>query len=342
MFEYFYNEILRRTIIAFGTLFNNISITHTDSSDNTVSVTKVPLAYGPTQKFLARLTQSPDLNQSTAITLPRMSFEFTGMTYDPSRKVSTTQQFVVQDPTTDTPTEKKAYMPVPYNMQFELAIMTKLNDDALQIVEQILPYFQPSYNVTVELVNSIKEKRDIPIVLENITMQDDYEGDFTSRRVLYYTLRFTAKTYLFGPVSTATDDIVRKASVRYLSGDSRSTTRDVTYSVEPRAIKDYDGNILTQLSEDLITVDGKPVPRVFTVDDASGIIVSGVNNVYIDIDGEEMLVKSKSGNKVTVERGQDGSKIVDHVKGAAVKGIDSVDNAMVVEGDDFGFSGTMF
>ena len=340
MFEYFYNEILRRTIIAFGTLFNNISITHTDSSDNTVSVTKVPLAYGPTQKFLARLTQSPDLNQSTAITLPRMSFEFTGMTYDPSRKVSTTQQFVVQDPDTTTPSEKIAYMPVPYNMQFELAIMTKLNDDALQIVEQILPYFQPSYNVTVELVSTIKEKRDIPIVLENITMQDDYEGDFTSRRVLYYTLRFTAKTYLFGPISKATDDIVKKASVRYLSGDSKSTTRDVTYSVEPRAVKDYTDDIITQLSEDLITEDGKPVPRVLNVDDASNITVSSTSNVYIDVDGEEMLVKSKTGNKVTVERGRDGSKIVDHLKGATIKRIDSTDNALVVELDDFGFSGT--
>ena len=140
MFDYFYNEILRRTIISFGTLFNNINIKHTNSSDNTVSVTKVPLAYGPTQKFLARLEQSPDLNKSTSITLPRMSFEFTGMTYDPSRKVSTTQQFVVQDPNSSSPSEKKAYMPVPYNMQFELAIMAKLNDDALQIVEQILPY----------------------------------------------------------------------------------------------------------------------------------------------------------------------------------------------------------
>ncbi len=140
MFEYFYNEILRRTIISFGTLFNNISITHTDASDNTLSVTKVPLAYGPTQKFLARLQQSPDLNQSTAITLPRMSFEFTGMTYDPSRKVTTTQQFVVQDPSSDTPSEKKAYMPVPYNMQFELAIMTKLNEDFLNLNDWIWFY----------------------------------------------------------------------------------------------------------------------------------------------------------------------------------------------------------
>ena len=108
-------------------------------------------------------------------------------------------------------------MPVPYNMQFELAIMSKLNDDALQIVEQILPYFQPAYNVTVELVEALQEKRDIPVVLENITMQDDYEGDFTSRRVLLYTLRFTAKTYLFGPASAATKDIIKKATQSVIS-----------------------------------------------------------------------------------------------------------------------------
>ena len=197
MFEYFYNEILRRTIIGFGTLFNGITI----KNDN--NEIRVPLAYGPIQKFLARLEQSPDLSKGTAITLPRMSFEFTGLTYDPTRKVTTTQQFTVKDPTTNEES-KKAYMPVPYNMQFELALMCKLNDDALQVTEQILPYFQPSYNLTVELVDSIKEKRDIPIVLENITMLDDYEGDFTQRRVLLYTMRFTAKTYLFGPVQSAT------------------------------------------------------------------------------------------------------------------------------------------
>ena len=228
MFEYFYNEILRRTIVAFGTLFNGITVKQTDST------IRVPLAYGPTQKFLARLEQAPDLNKSTAITLPRMSFEFTGLTYDPTRKVTTTQVYTVKDPDNGSES-KKTYMPVPYNMQFELAIMCKLNDDALQITEQILPYFQPAYNVSVNLVGSINEKRDIPIVLENITMQDDYEGDFTSRRVLLYTLRFTAKTYMFGPVTSATKDIIKKVKTTYISGDSKSTMRDISYTVTPRA-----------------------------------------------------------------------------------------------------------
>ena len=331
MFEYFYNEILRRTVISFGTLFNNISIKHTNSSDQVVSVIKVPLAYGPTQKFLARLNQSPDLNKPTSLTLPRMSFEFTGLTYDPSRKVTTTQTFTVKDPN-DGDETKKAYMPVPYNMQFELSIMTKLNDDALQIVEQILPYFQPSYNLTVELVESIKEKRDIPIVLENITMQDDYEGDFSTRRVLLYTLRFTAKTYLFGPVSSATKDIIKTAKVSYITGtDLTNTTREVVFTATPRAIKNYTGTIVTNLSKDITTTD-----VLIAVDDASSISTK----TYLDIEGEEVYVKLKSGNVLTVERGKDETTITSHLRGAAVKSITAADNALIEEGDDFGFNGT--
>ena len=329
MFEYFYNEILRRTIIAFGTLFNGITVKQTDST------IRVPLAYGPTQKFLARLEQSPDLNKSTAITLPRMSFEFTGLTYDPSRKVTTTQTFTVKDPN-DGKESKKAYMPVPYNMQFELSVMCKLNDDALQIVEQILPYFQPAYNVSVELVESIKEKRDIPIILENITMQDDYEGDFTSRRVLLYTLRFTAKTYMFGPVTSATKDIIKKVKTTYISGDSKSTMRDISYTVTPRATKNYTGAVLTNLEENIglgdvviPLVDGSKIPAL-----------SSSTKLYINIGDEELYVKKIEGNSITVERGQDRTVAASHLKGAEVKSITAADNVLIEEGDDFGFDGS--
>ena len=329
MFEYFYNEIFRRTIISFGTLFNNISIKQDGGS------VKVPLAYGPTQKFLARIEQSPDLNKPFAITLPRMSFEFTGLTYDSSRKVTTTQQFTVKDPDSDT-ASKKAYMPVPYNMQFELAIMCKLNDDALQITEQILPYFQPAYNVSVELVEAIKEKRDIPIVLENITMQDDYEGDFTSRRVLLYTLRFTAKTYMFGPVTSATKDIIKKVKTTYISGDSKSTMRDISYTVTPRATKNYTGAVLTNVTEDIGLAD-----VIIPVVDGSKIpAISSSTKLYINIGNEELFVKAVDGNNLTVERGQDNTVAASHLKGAEVKSITAVDNTLIEEGDDFGFDGS--
>ena len=327
MFEYFYNEILRKTIIGFGTLFNGLSVKQDGS------VVKVPLAYGPTQKFLARLEQAPNLSQATAISLPRMSFEFTGLTYDSSRKVTTTQTIAVKNPDDGTDI-KKVFMPVPYNMQFELAIMCKLNDDALQLVEQILPYFQPQYNLTINLVSLINEKKDVPVVLENITMQDDYEGDFTSRRVLLYTLRFTAKTYLFGPVTSASKDIIKTASVRYLAGGSQSTQRDVSYSVQPRALKDYTDDVVTTVNED---IDASQ--KTINVADGTTITV----NKFIDVDGEEMKVTKITSNKLTVERGQDNTIAKAHVKGTGVKGIDyspREDSNLIELGDDFGFDGS--
>ena len=333
MFEYFYHQILRNTVVAFGSLFNEISIKHTNNSGNVTSVIKVPLAYGPTQKFLARLEQSPDLNKPVQITLPRMSFEFTGLTYDSTRKATTTQTFTVKS-VDDGSETKKSYLPVPYNMQFELSIMCKLNDDALQIIEQILPYFQPAYTMTVELVDTINEKRDIPVVLENITMQDDYEGNFTTRRVLIYTLRFTAKTYLFGPVSSASKDIIKKTSVGYIAGDTTSTpTREIVYSAEPRAIRNYTGTILTNLAKDINTED-----ILIEVNNASSILP----NTYLDIEGEEVYVRLVSNNILTVDRGRDGTTITSHLSGAEVKSISSTDNDLIEDGDDFGFSGSSF
>ena len=327
MFEYFYNEILRKTIISFGTLFNGLTIKQDGST------VKVPLAYGPTQKFLARLEQAPNLSQATQISLPRMSFEFTGMTYDSSRKVTTTQTIAVKNPDDGTDI-KKVFMPVPYNMQFELAIMCKLNDDALQLVEQILPFFQPQYNLTINLVSLINEKKDVPVVLENITMDDQYEGDFTSRRVLLYTLRFTAKTYLFGPVTSASKDIIKTASVRYLAGGSQSTQRDVTFSVKPRALKDYTDDVVTTISED---IDASQ--KTINVADGTAITV----NKFIDVDGEEMKVTKITGNKLNVKRGQDSTVAKTHVRGTGVKGIDYTgreDSNIIELGDDFGFDGS--
>jgi len=333
MFEYFYNEIMRKTIIAFGSLFNGITINHTNSDDSVVSTTKVPLAYGPTQKFLARLEQVPDLNKPVQITLPRMSFELNGINYDPSRKTTTTQTFL-KGLKSDKKSLTKTYLPVPYNLEFELSIFTKLNDDMLQIVEQILPYFQPAYTVSVDLVETIGEKRDIPVVLNSITTSDDYESDFSTRRALIYTMRFTAKTYIFGPTDTTiSKDVIKKVSVGYVSGTkTASPTREVTYSVVPRAVKSYDGTAITNLAENITDSIA-----IVNVNDASSISAE----TYIYIDQEEMYVESKSGNSLTVRRGQDNTTAVEHVLGAAVEVINSADDDAIEFGDDFGFSGTL-
>ena len=227
---YYYHEIIRKTIISFGTLFNDINIRHDNKDGSTFSELKVPLAYGPSQKFLARLEQQADLNKPVQITLPRMSFEMTSVNYDSTRKTGVTQTFKASDGTN----MKKVYMPVPYNVGFELNVLTKMNDDALQIVEQILPYFQPSFNLTVDLVKSIGEKRDIPIVLDSINFQDDYEGDFSTRRALIYTLNFTAKTYLFGPIAESSEGLIKKVQVDYYPDTNTKTAKRVQrYTVTP-------------------------------------------------------------------------------------------------------------
>jgi len=230
---YYYHEIVRKTIISFGTLFNEIFIRHKDSGGDTFSEMKVPLAYGPSQKFLARLEQQADLNKPVAITLPRMSFEMTSIQYDSARKLGVTQTFKASDGAN----LKKVFMPVPYNIGFELNILAKLNDDALQIVEQILPYFQPSFNLTLDLVSSIGEKRDVPIVLDSMNFQDDYEGDFSTRRALIYTLGFTAKTYLFGPVPSSSEGIIKKVQVDVATDtNTRTAKREMRYTVEPNPV----------------------------------------------------------------------------------------------------------
>lgn len=330
MFEYFYHEILRRTIVSFGTLFNNINIKHTNDSDNTVSVMKVPLAYSPTQKFLARLEQVPDLNKPVQMSLPRMSFEFLGLTYDTSRKVTTTQTFL-SGLSTDKTQPRKTYMPVPYNMSFELSIYTKLNDDMLQIVEQILPYFQPAYTLTVDLIDTIGEKRDVPIVFEGIEMRDEYEGDFSQRRALVYTLRFVAKTYLFGPVSDVSKDIIKKASIGFSAGDSRGSTRDLTYRVDPVATKSYTNNVVTTLVGDITN-------SVTTIEVANASSISVLDVLVID--EENFRVVSKSGNKLSVERAYDKTTASQHVGGSNVNLITTADAPLIELGDNFGFDGS--
>jgi hypothetical protein len=232
---YFYHEIIRKTIIGFGTLFNDIYIRHSKSSGEILDDIKVGLSYGPMQKFLAKIQEQEQSTKPIAITLPRMSFEIKSIQYDPTRKSGITQTFKASDGEN----LKKVFMPVPYNIGFELNIFSKLNDDALQIVEQILPFFQPSFNLTVDLVDSIGEKRDVPIILDSIEFQDDYEGSFQTRRALIYTLRFTAKTYLFGPIAGSSEGLIRKVQVDTYSSSNLSAQtakREVRYTVTPDPI----------------------------------------------------------------------------------------------------------
>ena len=247
---YFYHEIIRKTVISFGTLFNDIHVRHQDSTGKDISQIKVPISYGPKQKFLARIQQQPELNKATQISLPRISFEMNNIQYDPSRKSGISQTFKASD----SGKLKKVFMPVPYNLGFELNILTKLQDDSLQILEQILPFFQPGFTLTIDLVDQIGEKRDVPMVLENIAFTDDYEGNFETRRALIYTLSFTAKTYMFGPIADSTDGLIRKVQIDYYSDSNPQTAkREQRYTVKAAAKKDYnEDTVIDQYDDPLI------------------------------------------------------------------------------------------
>jgi len=326
--NYFYHEILRKTIVAFGTLFNDIKIKHKDNAGDDFSIITVPIAYGPVQKFLARIEQVPDLKKRVAITLPRMSFEMTGISYDPARKSSTMQTFKALDQSSNELT--KVFMPVPYNINFKLSIMSKLNEDALQVVEQILPYFQPHLNLTVDLVSSIGEKRDIPMILNGIQMDDQYEGDFTTRRVLIYTLDFVAKTYLFGPVGTPNESLIKQVQVDYYTDTNRvNASRQLRYVAEPRAIQDYNNDEITQIAEDIST----EVTQFEVVD---GSVLT--EKSYIMIDSESMFIRKITGNTLLVNRGQDNTNITTHASGTALNVINDADDELIDLDDDFGFS----
>ena len=193
----FYNQAVRKTVVAFGTLFNNIELKKTVDGQ-VIETEKVPLAYGPKQKFLYRLQGNPTDGRKVAITLPRIYFEMTGIDYDAARKTPATQKYktVINDNGNEVRTQ---YVPVPYNISFEVGILCKSQDDGLQILEQILPFFQPGFTLSIDLVKSIGEKRDIPMILNSITQQDDYEGDFATRRALIYTLSSVSYTHLTLP-----------------------------------------------------------------------------------------------------------------------------------------------
>ena len=200
---HFYNEGLRKLTIAFGQIFNNIIIQNTSSTGAVTKRFRVPLAYAPKEKFLVRLEQQANLSQDreVAVTLPRMGFEITGLSYDASRKINKMQKVIRVK---DGETGKKMNFnraPVPYNINFNLYSFTATAENGLQIIEQILPYFQPEYTVTMNVVPELDIKRDIPIILNSVNYEDTYNGEFTQRRAVIYTLSFTAKTYLYGPMT---------------------------------------------------------------------------------------------------------------------------------------------
>ena len=231
--NYFYNESMRRMTIGFGQIFNNIQIKRKNDAGKVIQTIRVPLAYGPKEKFLVRLDQQSSLdNREFAITLPRMGFEISSIAYDPTRKLTRIQKFKQVKSGKEGKVLDFNYTPVPYNISYNLFSFTASAEAGLQIIEQILPFFQPDFTVTINAIPTLNIKRDIPIILNSVNYEDTYSGDFTTRRAVIYTLNFTAKTYLFGP-STSQKVIKTVQTDQYSDTDTVNKARESRIIVVP-------------------------------------------------------------------------------------------------------------
>ena len=194
----FYHQTIRKYVVLFGTLFNDLNIEKKDSSGNVVSRQKVPIAYGPKQKFLTRIRQDPKISKQVAIQLPRMGFEMTSLTYDPIRKLNSVGKILGRASSSEGgSTLRKMFNPVPYNMDFQLFVFVDNAEDGTQILEQILPFFTPEFNVTINAISDLGVKLDVPISFNSASLEDTFDGEFTARRTLIWTLDFFMKGFLY-------------------------------------------------------------------------------------------------------------------------------------------------
>ena len=239
---YFYNQTIKRSVSIFGTLFNNLKIKKTKADGTVLTEQVVPISYGPKQKWLQRLNQDPKSRDAniTAMSLPRLAFEMTGFEYDATRQQNKLIRHSKSTTETDGTNRKFMYQPVPYNLNFTLSAMCKNMTDAFQIVEQILPYFQPEYTVSMKMIDDMSDVRDVPIVLNNITLEDSYEGNYEERRVITYNLTFTMKVYFFGPVYTG--GIITNVIEREYINDQAGlfTTSQIDQSGLVKEVKHYE------------------------------------------------------------------------------------------------------
>ena len=216
----YYNQTTRRYVAVFGTLFNDITISRQDNSGTTIQTMKVPVNYGPMQKFLAKLEQDPNL-RAPAMTLPRITFEIVGISYAVfclKKKITRHKK----PRTTDDNTYNTQFAPTPYNIEFQLNIMTKFTEDGSKILEQIIPFFKPEFTPTVKLIDDLEMYFDIPVVLTSITTEDTYEGSYDDRRALIWTLSFTMKAYYFGP--TVTKKVIKFTEIATYNGLTSNTS----------------------------------------------------------------------------------------------------------------------
>lgn len=251
IFEY---DLIRKYVVLFGTMFNDIYIRRTDSSGQPLQTLKIPISYAPKEKMLARVSADPNLNRPYAITLPRMAFEMTGMYYASTRKLQTVNRQIKLQ-TDEQSKAKYQYTPVPYDFLFNLYVLVKNAEDGTKILEQILPFFTPDWTATVNLIPEMDVKSDIPLVLQTVNVEDTYEGNYDTRRSLTWTLGFVMKGYVYGPIKKS--GLITLANTNFFAtptdeemGNANTSEKDIMLSIVPG--QDANGDPTTNTS---LTVD---------------------------------------------------------------------------------------
>ena len=241
--NHFYHSTMRKAVAVFGTIFNNINVIRTKADGTVLNQIKVPLSYGPKQKFLARLDTSSGADASMAMKLPRMAFEIASLELDSTQKLPK-RNVITESHASDVTKKKTIKHQVAYNINVTLFVMAKNQDDGLQVVEQILPYFQPEYTVTISPVAGFAYKQDVPIILTGVNISDDYEGDMITRRALIYQLDFTMKMKFFGP--TGNQGVIRSVNID-LNGNvgGSDILEEMTFTINPSTADEDDNYTVT-------------------------------------------------------------------------------------------------
>lgn len=259
----FYHDTIKKYVIYFGTLFNDLYINKTDGTKKTQTI-KVPISYGPKEKFLTRLTQDPKFQKPVAIQLPRMGFELIDLNYAPERKLPTINRMAVQNPSNSNLLSYQ-YSPVPYDFNFSLYIFVKQADDGTRILEQILPFFTPDWTATLNLDSTMMHKYDVPVVLNSVSSQDTYEGDFITRRAIIWSLQFTMKGYIFGP--TTKSKAIKTSYINLYEVGNKSINQFIAANGNP-----------TDVMTTIPIVAGKTVDQIEADDDYT--IETTIENYY--------------------------------------------------------------
>ena len=269
----FYNRTIRKIVVAFGTVFNDIYLVRYTKDGLTAKETiKVPLNWGAKEKYITRLTADPTLTKSIATTLPRISFEMTGMSYDSSRKLPTTVRNFSANNSTSVKTQ---YVPVPYNFEFSLSIYVRNTEDGTQILEQILPFFTPDFSVTVDFIPLMDPKYDMPIILNSVSNEVEYEGDMMATRMIIWNLEFTAKGHIWPPIKTV--KVITTANTNlYIQPNS---------TLEQQVYVDFANGVGRFSDSETLRVAGKDVygTVAYFSNVSNGILVVQSLNDYLEV-----------------------------------------------------------